>query len=78
MLQIGCETCLRLQKSYSEALRQYADALQSHTERITQGDHTRTVESHHAIGQASRLCAERNYALERHEVAEHKKKAVAQ
>ena len=76
MIQIGCETCLKLQKSYSEALRQYADAMQAHTERITQGDHTKAAESHLTIRQAQDLCAEHRRVLEHHELTEHKKRVV--
>ena len=76
MLPIGCATCLKLQKAYSQALRQYADAMQSHTERITQGDHTKAAESHLTIRQAHDLCAQRRLVLEHHELTEHKKKMV--
>ena len=76
MVQIGCETCLKLQKSYSHALRQYADAMQVHTDRITQGDHTHAAESHIAIHDAETLCTSHRSMLEHHELAEHKKKAA--
>ena len=76
MLQIGCATCLKLQKAYSQALRQYADAMQSHTERITQGDHTKAAESHLTIRQAQDLCTQQRRVLEHHELTEHKKKVV--
>ena len=72
MLQIGCETCLKLQKAYSEALRQHADAMQAQTERITQGDHTKAAE----FRQAHDLCAEHRRVLEHHETTQHKKKVV--
>ena len=76
MLQIGCETCLKLQKAYSEALRRYADAMQFHTERITQGDYTLAASSHSAIHEAETLCATHRRVLEHHEATEHKKKVV--
>jgi hypothetical protein len=76
MPQIGCETCLKLQKSYSEALRQYTDAMQRQVDFIADGDFSHAHETHAAIDQAHSLCAEHRRVLEHHELTEHKKKVV--
>ena len=73
MPQISCETCLKLQKSYSEALRQFTDAMQRQVDFIIDGDLKKTNASHAAIHQAQQLCVEHRHSIERHEVTEHKK-----
>jgi hypothetical protein len=73
-MPIGCETCLKLQKSYSEALRQFTDAMQRQVDFIINGDFEKATASHAAIHQAQQLCVEHRHILERHEVAEHKTK----
>ena len=78
MIQIGCETCLKLQKSYSSALRIYTDAMQQQVDYIANGDFDRARETHTAIDQAGQLCAEHRRVLEHHELTEHKKKVVGQ
>ena len=77
MAQIGCETCLKLQKLYSQALRIYADALQAHTNLIVQREHGQTAESQRAILEADELCTQHRVALQRHESDSHGKKQEA-
>ena len=76
MSQIGCETCLKLQKSYSEALRKFTDAMQRQVDLISQSDFSMAREMQTAIHQAQQLCVEHRHILERHEVTEHKRLAA--
>jgi hypothetical protein len=76
MIQIGCETCLKFQKSYSSALRQYSDAMQRQVDFISKGDFGGARGTHAAVNQAGELCAERRHILEHHEATEHKKQVV--
>ena len=77
MSQIACETCLKLQKAYSAALRIYADALQSHTDLISQREYTKAPESKRAILQADELCIQHRMALQKHETEMHGKAPIA-
>ena len=73
-MPISCETCLKLQKSYSEALRHFTDAMQRQVEFIVNRDFSHAQETQAAIHQAQQLCLEHRHILERHELAEHKAK----
>jgi hypothetical protein len=70
---IGCEVCLKLQKAYSEALRQYVDAMQQQVDYIASGDFSHARESELAIDGVHHVCVERRETLEHHEASEHKK-----
>ena len=72
MPQIGCEVCLKLQKAYSEALRQYTDVMQRQVDRIAAGDFSHAREIEDAITEVHDLCRARRQALEQHETTEHK------
>lgn len=71
--QIGCETCLKLQKSYSEMLRQYVDTMQRQVDFISQGDYARARECHAVVDQAHQLCADARRVLQTHEAEAHGK-----
>ena len=77
MMQIGCETCLRLQKLYSEALRRYADALGERVLGIQGGNYTPDSDVLIKIERADRACSTARRALEQHEVEAHAKIAKA-
>ena len=76
MPQIGCEICLKLQKTYSEALRKYVNALDVQTGHIERADYPVPTQVRSAIVQADVDCANARRILESHEVAEHQKKAA--
>ena len=76
MVEIGCEVCLKLQKAYSEALRQYADVMQRQVDFISAGDFSHAGETESAIKRVHTLCHQRRGALEQHEATEHKKTAA--
>ena len=71
--QISCETCLKLQKKYSAALRKYADVLERRTQAVAQGNYTPDAESIGAINGADWACSEARAVLERHESQAHPK-----
>ena len=76
MAQIGCEICLKLQKTYSEALRKYVNALDVQTRHIERADYPIPVSVRAAITQADADCATARRVLESHEIAAHQKKAA--
>jgi hypothetical protein len=71
--QIGCETCLKLQKEYADALRLYADAVDQRTETLTQGNHASDRAAIAAVNSADWVCAEARLSVERHESRAHPK-----
>ena len=69
--QIGCETCLKLQREHSAVLRLYADAVEQRAEALAQGNFKSDTEA--TISSAYWVCSEARLLVERHESRAHSK-----
>ena len=67
MLQTNCETCAKLQKAYSAAMRMFVDAIHRESVAIASGDRSNASETKALVSQCRILCNEHQLALELHQ-----------